>query len=115
MTRPSDACPQILYGRKIRETKVTQAPVFIIGHPRTGTTHMHNLLNLDERFYAPNTFEVRALIGGATASCSLVSLYQRHRSLSPPTSAALPRPACGWRPSKGCWPASYQKNGPWTT
>jgi hypothetical protein len=49
---------QIMYSRKVREARITQAPVFVIGHPRTGTTHMHNLLNLDERFYAPNTFQV---------------------------------------------------------
>lgn len=36
-----------------------QSPVFIIGHPRTGTTLLHNLLSLDtERFTFADTFMV---------------------------------------------------------
>lgn len=32
-------------------------PIFILGHWRSGTTLLHNLLALDERFAAPNLFE----------------------------------------------------------
>ncbi|KAL4419406.1 hypothetical protein ABPG77_003380 [Micractinium sp. CCAP 211/92] len=39
-----------LYGRKIREQELHPEPVIILGHPRTGTTHIHNLLALDPRF-----------------------------------------------------------------
>jgi hypothetical protein len=49
----------IIYGRKIAKTKVQDDPVIIVGHPRTGTTHLHNLLTLDEeRFYTCTTFDV---------------------------------------------------------
>jgi hypothetical protein len=33
------------------------APIFILGHWRSGTTLLHNLLALDARFAAPNLFE----------------------------------------------------------
>ena len=33
-------------------------PVFILGHPRTGTTHLHNLLCKDDRFAYATTFSV---------------------------------------------------------
>lgn len=47
---------QAVYGRRIRETAVTP-PVFIIGHWRTGTTLMQELLDCDPRLAAPNTYQ----------------------------------------------------------
>ncbi|MDX2432389.1 MAG: sulfotransferase [Bacteroides sp.] len=41
------------YGKKIRETSITLAPVFIIGHWRTGSTLLHQLFCLDPQFTAP--------------------------------------------------------------
>lgn len=32
-------------------------PLFVLGHWRTGTTHLHNLLAADRRFAAPNLFQ----------------------------------------------------------
>lgn len=32
-------------------------PLFIIGHWRSGTTHLHNLLALDDRFAVPNNYQ----------------------------------------------------------
>ena len=49
----------VLFGRAIRKTVVGSDPVVIVGHPRTGTTHLHNLLTLDEEaFYTCTTFDV---------------------------------------------------------
>ncbi len=45
------------FGRQIEAVKV-QAPLFILGHYRSGTTHLHNLLALDPQFAAPNLFQV---------------------------------------------------------
>src|SRR3954469_26004492 len=45
------------YGRKIDATAV-QAPLFILGHYRSGTTHLHNMLALDPQFAAPTFFQV---------------------------------------------------------
>jgi len=44
------------YGRAIAETE-PKPPVFILGHWRSGTTHLHNLMALDPQFAAPNLFE----------------------------------------------------------
>jgi len=44
------------YGRRIAETKIEQPPIFIIGHWRTGTTLLHELMILDQRFTFPNTY-----------------------------------------------------------
>ena len=42
-----------------RKTRVRDDPVFIVGHPRTGTTHTHNVMAKDSgRFGAARTFDV---------------------------------------------------------
>ena len=48
---------QLLYGRKIKTTKIQQSPIFIIGHWRSGTTHLHELMVRDRRFACANTYE----------------------------------------------------------
>ena len=45
------------FGRQIEAARV-EAPLFILGHYRSGTTHLHNLLALDPQFAAPNLFQV---------------------------------------------------------
>jgi omega-hydroxy-beta-dihydromenaquinone-9 sulfotransferase len=44
-------------GRQIEAARV-EAPLFILGHYRSGTTHLHNLLALDPQFAAPTLFQV---------------------------------------------------------
>lgn len=46
-----------LYGRAIRNTRITQPPIFIVGHWRTGTTLLHELMILDPRHGYPTTYE----------------------------------------------------------
>lgn len=46
-----------LYHEKIAGTEV-KPPVFILGHWRSGTTHLHNLLSKDSRFGFANTYQV---------------------------------------------------------
>lgn len=46
-----------LYRRKIRSTKPPTDPIFIIGHWRSGTTLLHELMMLDKRFTTPNTYQ----------------------------------------------------------
>src|SRR5438132_97220 len=48
---------QMIYGRRIARTPIREAPIFIIGHWRTGTTFLHELLILDKRHTYPNTYE----------------------------------------------------------
>jgi omega-hydroxy-beta-dihydromenaquinone-9 sulfotransferase len=47
----------LLYGRRIEEVAIEQPPVFIIGHWRSGTTYLHELMHLDERFVSPTTYQ----------------------------------------------------------
>jgi hypothetical protein len=44
-----------LYGRRIGAVRIDSPPVFIIGHWRTGTTLMHDLLGLDKQLTYPTT------------------------------------------------------------
>jgi len=51
------AMQRLLYGKKIDATLIEQAPVFIVGHWRSGTTYLHELLELDTRFATPSTYQ----------------------------------------------------------
>ena len=46
----------IFYSRKIRRTEIDQAPIFVIGHWRSGTTLLHELLVRDPRHTFPDTY-----------------------------------------------------------
>ena len=52
------ACVEtVLHGRSIASATTNTRPVFILGHPRTGTTHLFNLMALDaQRFNTCTTF-----------------------------------------------------------
>ncbi|NIR49106.1 sulfotransferase [candidate division KSB1 bacterium] len=47
----------LLFDRRIRRLQLTSPPIFIIGHWRTGTTLLHELLTLDSQFTYPNTYQ----------------------------------------------------------
>ncbi len=47
----------LMYERRIRDVKLATPPIFIIGHWRSGTTYLHELLSLDDRFTCPTTYE----------------------------------------------------------
>ncbi len=44
-------------GKDIEATEIEHPPVFIIGHWRSGTTYLHELMCLDERFVSPTTYQ----------------------------------------------------------
>jgi hypothetical protein len=46
-----------LYGRRIAAQKVLP-PLFVLGHGRSGTTHLHRLLAVDSRFAYPTVSQV---------------------------------------------------------
>ena len=48
---------QGLYGQRIRETSFQDPPIFILGHWRSGTTLLHELLVHDPRHSFPNTYQ----------------------------------------------------------
>jgi omega-hydroxy-beta-dihydromenaquinone-9 sulfotransferase len=51
------AAQRLRHGRKIDQTEIKEPPVFIIGHWRSGTTYLHELMHLDERFVSPTTYQ----------------------------------------------------------
>jgi hypothetical protein len=51
---------EFLYRRYIERTQIKDAPIFIVGHWRSGTTLLHELMVLDERYTFPTTYECYA-------------------------------------------------------
>jgi omega-hydroxy-beta-dihydromenaquinone-9 sulfotransferase len=51
-----NALQHLFYSRRIARTAL-QAPIFIVGHWRSGTTFLHELLTQDPQFAAPSTYE----------------------------------------------------------
>jgi hypothetical protein len=47
----------LIFGRRIARTQLQGDPIFVIGHWRSGTTLLHELLVLDGRHTYPNTFD----------------------------------------------------------
>ena len=54
---PLRLAERALYGRAIDNTRIEQAPIFIIGHWRSGTTHLHNVVSQDERYGFVSTLQ----------------------------------------------------------
>jgi omega-hydroxy-beta-dihydromenaquinone-9 sulfotransferase len=46
-----------VHGRRIARTRIQHAPIFLLGHWRSGTTLLHELLACDPRLCAPTTYE----------------------------------------------------------
>lgn len=51
---------ELIYGRQVAQTQVREAPLFIIGHWRSGTTFLHEMLTLDQNHTYPTTYETFA-------------------------------------------------------
>lgn len=49
---------QRLHGDAVAATRIKHPPLFILGHWRSGTTHLHNLFATDPRFAYANTYQV---------------------------------------------------------
>jgi len=54
ITKPWD---DFFHKKKIEETELVSDPVFIIGHWRSGTTFLHNLLSCDKNFTFPTMIQ----------------------------------------------------------
>ena len=46
------------YGDVIEQTTIEKPPIFILGHWRSGTTLLHNIISLDSQFAYPNLLEI---------------------------------------------------------
>jgi hypothetical protein len=54
----NDLVESVLFGGKIARKKIEHPPIFILGHWRSGTTLLHNLMTLDSQFTYPNLYQV---------------------------------------------------------
>ena len=54
---PAAAWERWRFGAEVAKV-VVPPPVFVLGHYRSGTTHLHHLLAADPRFAAPNLYQV---------------------------------------------------------
>ncbi len=52
-----DVFQKLLLEHKVRQTKLAQPPLFVLGHWRSGTTLLHELLILDSAHTYPTTYE----------------------------------------------------------
>ena len=54
---PMNVYEKIHCGKEIKNTVIDKSPLFIIGHWRSGTTYLHNLLSQNDLFAYPTTFQ----------------------------------------------------------
>lgn len=47
---PHSCYERVRYGRAIARNRLEKPPVFLVGHWRSGTTHLHNLMSRDPQF-----------------------------------------------------------------
>lgn len=50
----------LFYSRRIATTQIPEDPIFVVGHWRSGTTLLHQLLTLDSRHTYPDTYACMA-------------------------------------------------------
>lgn len=69
------------FGSKL-ESVVVQPPIFVLGHWRSGTTHLHQLLTVDNRFAYPNNYQVlfpHAFLTTEAINSRMISLFMPKR------------------------------------
>jgi hypothetical protein len=57
MIEPLRWLESLRYGRPLRQTRIVEPPVFLLGYGRSGTTHLHNLLFKTGRFGVVSTYQ----------------------------------------------------------
>lgn len=57
LLEPFRIVERLYYNRKALQQKMEQPPIFIIGHWRSGTTHLHNLICQDENMGFVTTYQ----------------------------------------------------------
>jgi len=81
-----------LYGTRIRDTKLVAPPIFVLGHWRTGTTLLHELLVLDSRFTSPTTLQCVS----PCHSLLTENLFKTYGSFLVPDKRPMDNMAVGW-------------------
>jgi hypothetical protein len=56
-TSPIKQIEELIYKKRIQQQELATDPIFILGHWRTGTTFLHNILTQDKQWGYVNTFQ----------------------------------------------------------
>ena len=80
------------HGARIAELQLAQPPLFILGHWRSGTTLLHELLALDERHRAPTSLECFA-----PTHCLVSGRYLKKLKFLLPDKRPMDDMAFGWQ------------------
>jgi len=81
-----------LHGDRVRRTELVAPPVFVIGHWRTGTTLLHELLVLDSRHTSPTTLQCFA----PNHFLLTEGLLKRYLTILVPDRRPMDNMAAGW-------------------
>jgi len=81
LTSPLRLYERIRYDRVVKSTAIHPSPIFIVGHWRTGTTHLHNLICQDSNLDYVSTFQTIApgfcLVGERTIKPLLAKMAKK--------------------------------------
>lgn len=80
----------LLYDKKLKYIEIDPPPIIIIGHWRSGTTHLHNLMSLDTNLAYLNNYQTIATGFTIVGGTSLKALFQ---TILPPS---RPMDNVGW-------------------
>ena len=117
------ALDALLFGWRVRQVRV-KAPLIILGHFRSGTTHLHNLLALDRSFAYPTLYQTLnpdsflSTEAMFRLSTRLLLRDTAPRTTSPSTRPSQPRMRSRWESRPGChptWVGSSPGAGPGTS
>ena len=81
-----------LHGDRIARTAIAQPPIFVLGHWRTGTTLLHELLILDDRHTSPTTLQ-------CFEPCNFLlteQLFKKYGTILLPDKRPMDNMAAGW-------------------
>ena len=81
-----------IYGSRIANTKLPEDPIFVIGHWRTGTTLLHELLILDDRHTYPDTYDCFVPRHNLISE----SFFKNHLSFLMPHKRPMDNMVAGW-------------------
>lgn len=56
ITSTENLLESVIYGRRIARTKIEHPPIFVLGHWRSGTTLLHNLMTMDPEMTYANLY-----------------------------------------------------------
>jgi hypothetical protein len=85
LSLPWRAWESVRHGRRIAATPIAAAPIFIIGHWRSGTTHLHNLMSQDTNLGFLTMYQAMvptcSIVGGARLKALLGRIVPLQRPM----------------------------------